>query len=52
MYFQFPLHVIRVIVLKSTCKSSKQTQHVSASLCGYDGWVEDDPADANFEHAW
>ena len=33
-------------VLLSTCKSSKQTQHVSASLSGFDaGLVDDDPAE-------
>ena len=42
---------MRANVLLSTCKSSKQTQHVSASLCGRGGLVlEDDPAvDDNFD---
>jgi len=41
---------MRLNVLASTCKSSKQTQHVSASLCGCGGSVvEDDPADDDFE---
>jgi hypothetical protein len=31
----------------STCKSSKQTQHVSASLCGCAGLVDDDPAEGD-----
>ena len=36
---------------QSTGKSSKQTQHRSASLCGCDGLVDDDPAeeDDDFE---
>ena len=34
---------MRTNVLASTCKSSKQTQHVSASLCGCAGLVDDDP---------
>ena len=47
----FPQHVIRANVLASTCKSSKHTQHVSASLCGCTGLVDDDPAeeDVDFE---
>ena len=36
---------MRTNVLRSTCKSSKQTQHVSASLCGCGGLVNDDPAE-------
>ena len=36
---------MRTNVLASTCKSSKQTQHVSASLCGCAGLVDDDPAE-------
>ena len=42
---------MRLNVLASTCKSSKQTQHVSASLCGCAGLVDDDPAeeDDDFE---
>jgi hypothetical protein len=37
---------MRSNVSQSTCKSSKQTQHVSGSLCGCGGLVlEDDPAD-------
>ena len=41
---------MRANVLLSTCKSSKHTQHVSASLCGCGGLVEDDPAvDDDFE---
>jgi hypothetical protein len=35
--------------LASTGKSSKQTQHVSASLCGCAGLVDDDPADEDVE---
>ena len=34
---------MRANVLLSTCKSSKQTQHVSASLCGCG--LDDDPAE-------
>ena len=40
-----PQHAIRANAATSTCKSSKQTQHVSASLCGCAGLVDDDPAD-------
>ena len=43
---------MRVNVLTSTCKSSKQTQHRSACLCGCAaGLVDDDPAeeDDDFE---
>ena len=43
---------MRANVPASTCKSSKQTQHVSASLCGCAGLVvDDDPAeeDDDFE---
>ena len=42
---------MRENVLQSTCKSSKQTQHVSASWCGCTGLVDDDPAeeDDDFE---
>ena len=42
---------MRANILASTCKSSKQTQHVSASLCGCAGLVDDDPAeeDDDFE---
>ena len=36
---------MRENVLQSTCKSSKQTQHVSASWCGCTGLVDDDPAE-------
>jgi len=36
---------MRANVSSSTCKSSKQTQHVSASLCGCAGLVDDDPAE-------
>ena len=36
---------MRVNIMPSTCKSSKQTQHVSASLCGCAGLVDDDPAE-------
>ena len=36
---------MRANALLSTGKSSKQTQHRSASLCGCAGSVEDDPAD-------
>jgi hypothetical protein len=36
---------MRANVLESTCKSSKQTQHVSASWCGCAGLVDDDPAE-------
>ena len=36
----FPQHDIRTNEAASTGKSSKQTQHVSASLCGVDGEVE------------
>ena len=42
---------MRPNALLSTCKSSKQTQHVSASLCGCTGLVDSDPAeeDDDFE---
>ena len=42
---------MRANVSSSTCKSSKQSQHVSASLCGCAGLVDDDPAeeDVDFE---
>jgi len=45
---------MRVNFILSTCRSSKQTQHRSASLCGCagcGGLVDDDPAeeDDNFE---
>ena len=42
---------MRANVILSTCKSSKQTQHVSASWCGCTGLVDDDPAeeDDDFE---
>ena len=42
---------MRANALLSTGKSSKQTQHRSASLCGCDGLVDDDPAeeDDDFE---
>ena len=36
---------MRANVLQSTGKSSKQTQHRSACLCGCAGLVDDDPAD-------
>jgi hypothetical protein len=36
---------MRENIALSTGKSSKQTQHVSASLCGCAGLVDDDPAD-------
>ena len=36
---------MRANALASTCKSSKQTQHVSASWCGCTGLVDDDPAE-------
>jgi len=36
---------MRANALLSTCKSSKQTQHVSASLCGCAGLLDDDPAE-------
>jgi len=36
---------MRANVLLSTCKSSKQTQHVSASWSGCTGLVDDDPAE-------
>ena len=36
---------MRANVFLSTCKSSKQTQHVSASWCRCAGLVDDDPAD-------
>ena len=36
---------MRANVVASTCKSSKQTQHVSASWCGCAGLVDDDPAE-------
>ena len=35
---------MRANVLQSTCKSSKQTQHRSACLCGCAGLGDDDPA--------
>ena len=41
---------MRANVLQSTCKSSKQTQHRSACLCGcVAGSVDDDPADDDLE---
>ena len=41
---------MRTNVLASTCKFSKQTQHVSASWCGCTGLVVDDPReDDDFE---
>ena len=42
---------MRGVVKASTGKSSKQTQHVSASWCGCTGLVDDDPAeeDDDFE---
>jgi hypothetical protein len=42
---------MRANVFLSTCKSSKQTQHVSACSCGCGGLVDDDPAeeDDDFE---
>ena len=40
---------MRANVSSSTCKSSKQTQHVSASLCGCAGLVDDDPADEDVD---
>ena len=42
---------MRTNVLLSTGKSSKQTQHRSACLCGCAGLVDDDPAeeDDDFE---
>ena len=36
---------MRENALASTGKSSKQTQHRSACLCGCGGLVDDDPAD-------
>ena len=38
---------MRIKAASSTCKSSKQTQHVSASLCGCAGLVDDDPAEGD-----
>ena len=42
---------MRANVLSSTCKSSKQMQHVSVSLCRCVGLVDNDPAeeDVDFE---
>jgi len=40
---------MRANVLLPTCKSSKQTQHRSASLCGCGGLVDDDPADEDVD---
>ena len=40
---------MRANILASTCKFSKQTQHVSASLCGCAGLVDDDPADEDVD---